>query len=607
MNLIEDYALIGDGHSAALVHRHGSIDWLCWPRFDSDTAFAALLGHPENGHWSIMALDPILKSHRRYCGCTAVLESTLELSDGTVVVTDYMPWNAADRTLVRHLHCTQGKVRLDFELMARFGYGKAIPWVRSEKNRWRMVMGPFTLWLDGADDMEEPDSEALIKGQLELEEGDERDFVLRCVSSHVAPPGEVDVKQLFQETLDFWNDWTAQGCFSDEFDGAVQRSLITLKLLSSITTGGVVAAPTSSLPELLGGEKNWDYRYCWLRDASFTLLALIDGGHHEEASAWRDWLVRAIAGHPAQLQIMYTLDGSRRVDEWKCDWLPGYESSKPVRFGNAAAKQRQIDIYGEVLNSLYVARARGLAPDPAAWELECALIKHLEHTWQDPGHGLWEMRGDAKIFTESRAAAWIAVDRALRSAKEFNHPAPIDDWEKLAEKIRHNVLEHGFNKERNSFTQIYGGKAVDASLLLLPIHGFIDANEPRMAATVTAIERELTEDGLLLRYRHDKESAASAGPGEGTFLACSFWLAHVQFLQGRTNEAHALFNRLLSLSNDVGLLSEEYDVHAQRLCGNFPQALSHIALVNTAVALTGRSAGKHDGSGVEKHGSKAGK
>lgn len=586
--LIEDYALIGDGHSAALVHRHGSIDWLCWPKFDADSCFCALLGEPENGHWSMAPSDEVTEATRRYLPGTAIIQSTLSTAHGELELTDWMPWDAPHRTLIRRVRCTRGKVAVSTDLLARFSYGKAIPWVRQSEKRWRIVMGPIVLWLDGGDELEHPDPDASLRGQFKLGEGETRDFVLQCVGSCEQAPEPIDVDQVLSQNQDFWSTWSARHTDGTPYTDAVLRSLITLKLLTAVSTGGMVAAPTTSLPESLGGKRNWDYRYCWLRDGSFTLDALIEGGYGEEAGQWRDWLVRSIAGHPSQLQIMYRIDGGRRVDEWSADWLSGYEGSAPVNLGNAAASQTQTDTYGEIFDALYTCRRKGLPPDDAAWELECRLIGHLSTAWRDAGNGIWEVRGDTRVFTLSRAMAWVAVNRAIRSAEEFDHPAPLEDWHALADTIHRDVLQNGFNAKLNSFTGTYGSEIIDASLLLLPAFGFIDANDPRMVGTVEAIERELTRDGLLMRYRHGAYEQDFAG-AEGCFLACSFWLARVKILQGHSEKAREIVERVLALRNDVGLLAEEYDVSARRQCGNFPQALSHVALVTTVMAMDKKS------------------
>jgi GH15 family glucan-1,4-alpha-glucosidase len=583
MNRIEDYALLGDGRSAALVSREGSIDWLCWPRFDSDTCFAALLGNEGHGHWRLSPSTTAQVS-RRYRPGTATLETRWETETGTVQVVDAMPWHAGRSSLVRSVRCLSGTLQLQFALRARFDYGRACPGVRRRGDRWQLIMGPIALWLEGAADVAlDTDGDDLC-AVLELHEGAQRHFSLQCCAATAKEPARLDAARELARNDAFWAQWQSRHTIDSPHADAVLRSLVTLKTLSERRGGGVAAAATSSLPECLGGSRNWDYRYGWLRDASFTLLAFAATGFRHEAAQWRDWLMRCIAGHPAQLQIMYGLDGRRRMDEWECDWLPGYEGSAPVRFGNGAAKQVQIDVYGEVLNALYQARRHGLSPDPETWVVECGLIEHLARVWREPGHGIWEMRGSPRIFTLSRVMAWVAVDRALRSAREFGHEAPLSRWEALASTIRQDVLDHGFDAEQGSFTQCYGHPAVDASLLLLPIYGFLPADDERICGTVRAIESHLGENSLLMRYRNPDAQDGIDG-GEGSFIACSFWLAHVKLLQGKRAEAEQLVHRLLSIANDLGLFSEEYDVAAQRLCGNFPQALSHVALINTVLAM----------------------
>lgn len=581
---IGGHALIGDGHCAALIDRCATIDWLCLPRFDSDTCFASLLGGPEHGHWSVAPVDAVTGTARRYLPATAILETTIETASGSLVITDFMPWRGGQRMLVRRLRCVRGTMPVRVELLARFDYGRAIPGCVESGARWKLLLGPCTLWLDGGTGLART-GDGTLGGVLAIAEGEQRDFVLSCTESFDAPPLVPDAATLFDQTERFWHEWSSQYSGEGRYAEAVRRSLITLRLLTDQPTGGTIAAPTSSLPEQLGGSRNWDYRYAWLRDASFTLLAFAECGFHAEASRWREWLERCMAGHPSQLQIVYRLDGSRRLPEWTCDWLPGYAGSTPVRFGNAAVGQRQADVYGEVLKSMHACRRLGLSPDAQTWELERRLVEHLSATWQQPGHGIWEMRGEPRIFTLSRVMAWVAVDSAMHSAREFHQAAPLARWTSLAGTIRNDVLAHGFHTGRHCFTQSYGDAAVDASLLLLPLYGFIDVADPRMAGTIEVIERELMHDGLLRRYRTDDGRDGLEG-GEGSFLACNFWLVQVRQLQGRLPQAQALFERLLDLSNDLGLLAEEYDAQRGLLCGNFPQAISHVALIHAARALT---------------------
>ncbi|MFP3563388.1 glycoside hydrolase family 15 protein [Paraburkholderia sp. SIMBA_030] len=579
---IEDYALLGDGESAALVDRRGSIDWLCWPTFDADTCFAALLGGPRNGHWQIAPREPVMSSSRRYLGDTLILETRFESAGGTLILTDWMAWNAPRPVLVRQLRCERGSVRVVSKLAARFDYGKAVPWCAEANERVQIVCGPRALWLDST--VRSTSDKDAVRASFDMSAGEQRDFALTCCRSYDEAPPRPDIERLLAGTARFWDGWSAQSKVEGEYAEPIRRSLITLRALTSTTTGGIVAAPTSSLPELIGGTRNWDYRFCWLRDAGFTLLALLGGGYHTEAARWRDWLVRAIAGHPAQLQILYGIDGSRRVDEWECPWLPGYEHSAPVRFGNAAVNQSQLDVYGEVLNALYMSRCAGLPPDAGAWSLEQSLIDHMQGIWREPDDGIWEVRSGARQFTFSKVMAWVAVNRALRSAGEFGMPAPAARWSALADEIRQDVLTHGFDRQLQTFTQSYGSRQLDASCLLIPVTGFLPVGDPRVTGTVKAIEAGLMDEGLVLRYREDGVDGGRA-EDQRPFLPCSFWLAQVRQMQGRVVEARELFGRLIALRNDVGLLAEKYDNVRKRQVGNFPQAFSHVALVNAGLSL----------------------
>jgi GH15 family glucan-1,4-alpha-glucosidase len=581
---IEDYALIADGQSAALVGRDGSIDWLCWPSFDASPCFAALIGEPENGYWRIAPDAPVVAARRRYRGPSLVLETTLETASGTLELIDWMEWAASPARIFRQVRCVAGHVRATSELAVRFNYGAALPWHRRLGDRIAAVGGPWALWLDSP---RVPSAdEARIRTCIDLSAGESADFVLTCCRSHEAPPPPADALASLRVTQHVWQQWAARHPGRGPYADAVLRSLVTLKGLTNRLTGGIVAAPTTSLPERIGGARNWDYRYCWLRDASFTMLALAGAGFEDEAQAWRDWLVRAIAGHPAQTQIMYTTDGARHILEWEGAALRGYENSRPVRFGNAAAMQSQHDIYGEIMNALYVARRHGMPPDKDAWGLECGLIDHVTEIWREPDNGLWEFRDARRHHTLSKVMTWVAVDRAIRSADEFGRGAPVEKWRRLAAAIRSDVLAHGFNAQANAFTQSYGSERLDASLLLLPLFGFLPADDARIEATVSAIERNLMSDGLVLRYLGDGHGTASDAPQEpiqeGAFIACSLWLAQVRQMQGRRDEALEIFERVLALRNDVGLLSEEYDTIGKRQCGNFPQTLSHVALINAA-------------------------
>ncbi|WP_160110411.1 glycoside hydrolase family 15 protein, partial [Caballeronia arvi] len=564
---IEDYALIGDGRSAALVSRHGSTEWLCWPAFDADTCFAALLGDDRHGVWRLTPRDHIQRASRRYIEEGLVLETTLVTALGTLILTDWMDWTAAVPVLARQIRCEGGAVEVECDLSVRFDYGRAVPWRRQTGERTYLVAGAHTLWFDGASEASNQSNDVQLR--FTMQPGERRAFTLACSGSSEPAPAVPDPGTALEHTLAFWKGWALQCKVGGLYREAIQRSLVVLKALSDRETGAIVAAPTSSLPEAFGGERNWDYRFCWLRDASFTLLALVNGGYRDEAANWRDWVVRAIGGDPAQLQIMYALDGSRHVDEWECDWLPGYEGATPVRFGNGAVSQRQLDIYGEVLNALYQCRHAGLAPDEDAWRLECGLIEHLSHVWEKPDKGIWEIRDQPRQLTLSKVMVWVAIDRALRSSREHGHDAPEETWQRFASQVRDEVMKRGFNPKLGSFTQTYDGEELDASLLLIPLTGFLPANDPHVMGTVRAIESQLLENGLLKRYRTANDGIDDE---EGAFLACSFWLAHVRHLQGRESEARELFEHLLTLRNDVGLLSEEYDTKAKRQCGNFPQA-----------------------------------
>ena len=582
-NRIEDYALIGDCESAALVGRDGSIDWLCWPRFDSGACFAALLGSARNGHWSLAPTAPILRTTRRYREGTLVLETDFETAEGTVTVVDFMPIRDATPDLRRHVIGRQGCVEMRSELVLRFEYGRVVPWVtRADSGALRAVAGPDKVLLHST--VEQRGEDLKTVANFRLEAGKTAHFVLSHGPSHLADPLANSPERALAETESFWRDWSSRCSYRGQFGEAVLRSLITLKALTYAPTGGLVAAPTTSLPECIGGERNWDYRYCWLRDATLTLLALLDAGYYEEAGAWRDWLLRAVAGSPDQIQIMYGLGGERRLKEWEIEWLAGYEGSKPVRIGNDAASQLQLDVYGEVLDALYQARRAGIAPSPAGWALEVALVEHLEKVWQQPDRGIWETRGSLRHFTHSKVMAWVAFDRAIRSAEEFGLRGPITRWRDTRARIHSDVCQHGYDRQLGAFVQSYGSKILDASLLLLPLVGFLPPHDARVKSTLAAIERWLTIDGFTLRYQTER-AMDGLPPGEGVFLACSFWFADNLLLQGRTADAERLFSRLLALRNDVGLLAEEYDPGARRQLGNFPQALSHLALVGTALNL----------------------
>jgi GH15 family glucan-1,4-alpha-glucosidase len=582
---IEDYALLGDCETAALVSLDGSIDWLCWPRFDSGACFAALLGTPDNGRWRVAPVDPRATSTRRYRRDTLILETTFVSSDGEVTVTDFMPLRGPMSDLVRIVRGKRGRVAMRSELVLRFNYGSSIPWVtRMDGGAVRAIAGP---------DMVIIRANVPLRGEglstvSEFTVGPDETacFVMTYGPSHLPPPSGVDAQKALADTEAFWTAWASRCSYHGEWREPVMRSLITLKALTYRPTGGIVAAPTTSLPEQPGGPRNWDYRYCWLRDATLTLLALMDAGYIEEAQAWREWLLRAVAGHPADLQIMYGLGGERHLMEWEVPWLQGYEQSLPVRVGNAAYGQLQIDVFGEVLDALHHARRHGLTGSDG-WNLQKALVGYLETVWDKPDRGIWEVRGPNQHFTHSKVMAWVALDRAIKTAEHFTLDGPLDRWRHLREHIHAEVCARGFNASVGSFVQAYGSSQLDASLLQIPLVGFLPPDDPRVVGTVAAIEQRLVADGLV--YRYDSELTDDGlPPGEGAFLACSFWLADNLALLGRHEDARWLFEQLLALRNDVGLLSEEYDPRARRMTGNFPQAFSHVALVDTALNLSSR-------------------
>ena len=586
MMRIEDYALIGDCQAAALVGRDGSIDWLCWPSFDSPACFAALLGRRDHGHWRLAPKATAAKARRRYRKDTLVLETDFETAEGAVTVVDFMPIGEGDSDLVRIVVGRRGRVRMAMELVLRFDYGSTVPWVtRLEDGRLRAIAGPDMAVLDSP--VETRGEDLKTCAEFEVAAGERLPFVLLHSRSHLDPPPRLDAFAALERTEQYWRQWSARCQVTGPWCEAVRRSLITLKALTYGPTGGIVAAPTTSLPEKLGGERNWDYRYCWLRDATLTLLAFMDAGYYEEAEAWREWLVRAVAGSPHQMQIMYGVAGERRLPELELPWLPGYEESLPVRIGNAAAGQLQLDVYGEVMDALFQGVKGRLETYEPAWGVQRALLAHLEKVWQQPDEGIWEVRAPPRHFTYSKMMAWVAFDRAVKSAQQFGLDGPVERWEKLRAAIHDDVCRRGYDAGKGAFVQSYGSKELDASLLLMPITGFLPASDARVRGTVHAIERELMEDGLVHRYRAHPQTDGLP-PGEGAFLACSFWLADNYVLQGRLDEARALFERLLGLANDVGLLAEEYDPRGRRQLGNFPQAFSHVALINTAFNLAER-------------------
>ena len=583
-NRIEDYALIGDRETAALVGRDGSIDWLCWPRFDSHACFAALLGSREHGRWMMAPRDKDMHVRRRYRPNTLILETRFETNEGAVTLIDFMPRREGTSCIVRLVVGERGRVAMCCELILRFGFGLIVPWVtRLEDGTHRAIAGPDMTVLRTPVHLRGENMTTV--GEFVVEAGDTVPFVMAYSSSNLPPPKPTDPRALLEETETFWIEWAAQCRSAGPWSDLVLRSLITLKALTYRPTGGIVAAPTTSLPEAIGGTRNWDYRYCWLRDATLTLLALMHAGFYDEALAWREWLLRAVAGSPEQVQIMYGIAGERFVEERTVPWLPGYEGSVPVRIGNAAYGQVQLDIFGEVMDADYQARRGGLTASESGWNVQLALMEHLERVWTKPDASIWEIRGDWRHFTYSKVMAWVAADRVIKNAEAFGLQGPLERWRKMRDLIHQDVCTHGFDAEMGSFVQSYGSKKLDASLLLLPSVGFLPVGDPRIAGTIAAIERRLMAGGFVRRYDAD-DPPEGLPPGEGVFLACSFWLVDVYLLQNRRREAERLFERLVGLCNDVGLLSEEYDPGAKRLVGNFPQAFTHVALINSAFNLT---------------------
>jgi GH15 family glucan-1,4-alpha-glucosidase len=580
---IEDYALIGDCHTAALVGRDGSIDWLCLPRFDSGACFAALLGGPEHGRWLIAPVALSQGVRRRYRDGTLILETDFETSEGAVRITDFMPFSNERWDVVRIVEGLRGQVAMRMELVIRFDYGSIVPWVRQVDGTLVATAGPHTLELHA--DVAVRGENMTTVADFQVAEGERIPFTLNYHPSFEASVQAVDAQTALVEVEKSWREWSERSSYRGKWRAAVVRSLITLKALTYGPTGGIVAAPTTSLPEHRGGVRNWDYRYCWLRDATFTLNSLLLAGYHEEAADWREWLLRAVAGNPADLQTLYGVTGERRLDEYVVGWLPGYGGAAPVRVGNAATKQFQLDVYGEVMDTLHLARAAGLEPEPAAWRIQVALLKFLEANWQEPDEGIWEVRGPRLRFTHSKVMAWVAFDRAVKDVEAFGLEGPVERWREVREAIHAQVCAQAYDAERNTFVQSYGSPYVDASLLLIPQVGFLPPDDPRVRGTIEAIERSLVVDGLVQRYSTATHVDALP-PGEGTFLPCSFWLADSLALVGRREEAEALFERLVALANDVGLLSEEYDARERRMLGNFPQALTHMALINTARLLS---------------------
>jgi GH15 family glucan-1,4-alpha-glucosidase len=592
---IEDYALIGDCRTAALISRHGSIDWLCWPRFDSGACFAALLGTPEHGHWSIGPAGPTFHSTRQYRGDTLILETVFTAEDGSFAVLDFMPIGNEVSSVIRIVEGREGSPSIRMELRLRFDYGSSVPWVTQlpQNDGIVAIAGPNLAVLR---------SPVAVRGEhlstvaeFRLEPGQRVPFVLGYGASHRPPPAPIDAEEALARTEEHWRRWAGRCELSGtelrgSWGGAILRSLLTLKALTYDDTGGIVAAPTTSLPERIGGARNWDYRFCWLRDAALTLDALMAAGFYEEAGAWRDWLHRSVAGSPEDLQTLYGLAGERHLTELELPWLPGYRKSGPVRVGNAASSQLQLDVFGELMDALHLAREGGLDASTDAWDIQSAAMHHLERIWHEPDDGIWEIRGARRHFTHSKVMAWVAFDRSIRDAEKYGFEAPLERWRALREEIHALVCELGFDAGLGSFTQTFGCQELDASLLLIAEVGFLPVEDPRVAGTIAAVERELMVDGFVRRYR-THPGVDGLEPGEGVFLACSFWLADVYIRQGRIEEAEALVERLLAVRNDLGLLSEEYDTTRGELTGNFPQAFSHLSLVRTVLNLEGRKRG----------------
>jgi GH15 family glucan-1,4-alpha-glucosidase len=582
---IEDYGLIGDCETAALVGRDGSIDWLCWPAFDSDACFAALLGTPRNGRWIIAPSAEVTKSSRRYWDNTLILETRFETADGVVALIDFMPPRGTASDVVRLVRGVKGRVKLSMELVIRFGFGADIPWVKRTADGALLAIAGQDMTVLRTP-VETRGKDLTTVADFEVSEGQTIPFVLAYGPSHLPLPAPINPAQALQDTEDFWIEWCSHCTYEGENRDLVMRSLITLKALTYAPTGGIVAAPTTSLPEKLGGQRNWDYRFCWLRDATFTLLALINSGYTAEADAWHNWLLRAAAGAPANMQIMYSIMGERRLLEWEASWLSGYEGAQPVRVGNAAYAQLQLDVYGELVDAFHQSRMASLELDEGTWALECAVIEHLAGIWDQPDHGIWERRGVGKHYVFSKVMTWVAFDRGIKSAERFGFKAPLERWRTLRDAICRDVCEKGFDATQNAFVESYGSQLLDASVLLLPEVGFLPASDPRVLGTIAAVEKYLMRDGFVLR--HDpREVSDEKQPIEGAFLACSLWLADAYVLAGETDKAQALFDRVVGIANDLGLLAEEYDSGEARQTGNFPQALTHIALINTAHNISG--------------------
>jgi GH15 family glucan-1,4-alpha-glucosidase len=583
---IEDYALLGDLYTAALVGRSGSVDWLPFPRFDSSSCFGALLGGREHGRWLLAPAGAGAATDRRYRRDTLILESEWEVNGGRARVIDFMPPRGNNPDIVRIVEGLEGTVKMRTELVIRFDYGSIVPWVmRLDDETLLAVGGPDGLLLRTPVDLRAEDKTHVA--DFTVRAGERVPFVLTWFPSHEERPTAVDPEQALRDTESFWHEWIGGCTYEGDYRDAVHTSLMVLKALTYGPTGGIVAAPTTSLPERIGGGRNWDYRYCWLRDATFTLYALMNAGYTQEAAAWRDWLLRSVAGDPSNAQIMYGLGGQRRMPEHELDWLPGYAGSRPVRVGNAAAEQFQLDVYGEVMDVLHQARLHDLEPDQHAWSLQKMLLEFLEGAWDQPDEGIWEVRGGPRHFTHSKVLAWVAFDRGVQTVERLGLEGPAARWRQLRTEIHEEVCREGFNVGLNSFTQSYGSTELDASTLLIPLLGFLPPDDPRVVGTVEAIQRDLTQDGFVQRYKTRDENEVDGLIGrEGVFLPCSFWLVDALLMLGREDEARELFEKLLGVANDLGLLSEEYDPDAMRQLGNFPQAFTHVGLVNSAYNLS---------------------
>jgi GH15 family glucan-1,4-alpha-glucosidase len=590
---IEDYAIVGDLQTAALIGRSGSVDWLCFPRFDSGSVFSALLGSSEHGRWLIAPASGGHAAEWRYRDDTLILESEWQTETGRVRVIDFMPQRETKPDIVRIVEGLEGHVEMRTELVMRFDYGSVVPWVRHTDDETLVaIAGPDGLVLRTPVIL---DAIAMTHAAaFTVRKGDRVPFVLTWFPSSELPPKPVDAEEALASTALLWHEWMADCTYDGEYKRAVHTSLLVLKALTYQPTGAIVAAPTTSLPEQIGGVRNWDYRYSWLRDATFALYAMMNAGFNDEARAWRDWLLRAVAGDPAEMQILYGVAGERRIPEFEVDWLPGYAGSRPVRIGNAAHEQFQLDVYGEMMDSLHESRRHGLVRDDRAWALQQTVMEFLEGAWDQPDDGIWEVRGPRRHFTHSKVLAWVAFDRAVEAVERWDRPGPGDHWRRIRDEIHAEVCREGFNVELNSFTQAYGSDELDASTLLIPLLGFLPPEDPRVIGTVEAIQRDLTRDGFVQRYRtHAVDDGLPTG--EGVFLPCSFWLVDALLMLGREDEAKALFEKLLGVSNDLGLLSEEYNPEEQRLLGNFPQAFTHVGLVNSAYNLS-----KHTGPGHQR-------